>query len=114
MPHVLIAGMGGIAELGLRDSLAASDHRIVTDQVDASQVLERMARTLPEAVVLDLDAAGTPGLAAELQARFPSVTVVACSMLVPRMRVFPPADCGEPYDAPLTPSALAAVLTSTT
>ena len=105
--------MGGIARLGLRESLAASDRTVVTEEVDVAGVFQRTAAARPDSVVLDLDAAGTAELAADLAARFPSVTVVACSMLEPRMRVYPACACGESYDAPLTAPALAAALTST-
>lgn len=105
--------MGGIAQLGLRESLSASGSDIITEEVDTTRVIERTATARPDAVLLDLDATGTPGLAADLLSLFPSVTVVACSMVEPRMRVFPPGHRDEPYDAPLTPPALAAALTST-
>jgi DNA-binding NarL/FixJ family response regulator len=105
--------MGGIARLGLRESLAASDRTFVTEEVDAASVLDRAAAVVPDGVVLDMDAAGTADLAADLTARYPAVTVVACSMLEPRMRIYPARARGEPYDAPLTAPALAAALTST-
>lgn len=121
---MLIAGLGGIAQLGLRESLVASDRTIVTEEIDAARVYDRTAAAMPDGVVLDLDATGGAELAADLATRFPSVTVVACSMLEPLMRVYPasargrpddaPDDVREPYNAPLTASALAAALTSST
>lgn len=107
---MLIAGMTGMGQLGLRESLRSSD--LYTEQVDTACVVDRVVEAPPDAIVLDLDAVGTSALTAELTRKFPSVTVVACSMLEPRMRVFPASDRSEPYDAPLTPAALTAALTS--
>lgn len=105
MARVLLGDFGAIVRLGLREVLEEGQ-LLVAEETPATQILDRLVRSLPDAVVLDLDVAGSADLAMRISQRFPSVTVIACSSKRPEMRIFPSFHHGESYVSELTSVSL--------
>ncbi|MDQ3735380.1 MAG: hypothetical protein M3400_15530 [Actinomycetota bacterium] len=106
MARVLLGDFGAIIRLGLRDIVDDDERSIVAEETASDGILERLHTTLPDVVVLDLDAADSTRLAKRIAADYPAVKVVACSSARPQMRIFPPFHRGESYCCELSPTAL--------
>jgi AmiR/NasT family two-component response regulator len=105
MCRVLVGDFGPIARAGMRDFLAEQGLRPIGDE-GSGNVLAQVAELYPDAVVIDMDREDSVGMAAALAGRYPGVTIVACSVERPVMRVRP-AWGREPYSAILSGLALA-------
>lgn len=104
MSRVLIGHFGKIVRLGLQELLDEEGMDVVADERPDREIFEDVVETLPDVVVLDLDADGNDTIAKRIARTFPSVTVIACSSVEPRMRVFPRFHLGESYEAQLSPA----------
>jgi CheY-like chemotaxis protein len=103
--RVLLGDFGAIVRLGLLEVLEEGQ-LLVAEETPATQIIDRLVRSLPDAVVLDIDVPGTAELAMRISNRFPSVTIIACSSERPEMRIFPPFHHGESYVSELTSVSL--------
>lgn len=104
--RVLLGEFGAIFRAGLADLLAEAGCDIVADEQPADGILERVVVGQPGVVVIDLDAPEADGTARSLTARFPAITVIACSSASLQMRVYPPFHAGESYLSHLSPDLL--------
>jgi DNA-binding NarL/FixJ family response regulator len=107
VPRALVSHFGAIARLGLRTFLEEEGFEVVEPEYGSTQLLSRLGIERPDVVVLDLDSAGTEGLARCIAERYPAITVVACSSEHPTMRVYPPFQNGESYESDLSSALLA-------
>lgn len=90
--------------LGLQELLAEEGLDVLVEENrQGEELVDRVVEVLPDVVVLDLDTDGNDAVAKEITATFPSVKVIACSSVEPRMRVFPPFHRGEYYETQLSP-----------
>lgn len=96
VPSVILGELGAILRLGLRDVLDAAGIVVVADPQAA------------DAAVIDLDASDCHDRAADLQAAFPGLTVIACSTARPAMVVLS-RDTGD-RERPFTAGALRAIV----
>jgi DNA-binding NarL/FixJ family response regulator len=113
MIRVLIGDFGSIVDIALRELLAAHNIEVVGDEyLLVANVIERVTQARPDVVILDLDAADTPALAARITTTFPAVKVITCSSDDPVMRIFPPFHHGESYESELSLATFAAALKS--
>ena len=106
MTRVLIGDFGHIVRLGFEDLLEEVGMDVVTDAHADRALTDQVVESLPDVVLLDLDAERTSGVALDITHGYPSVTVIACSSNTPRMRVFPSFHRGEFYEAELSPESL--------
>ena len=105
MTRVLIGDFGKIVQLGLQELLTGEGFDIlVADEPDGSALVKGASEALPDVVVLDLDSVENDAVAQEIASTYPSVKVIACSSVEPRMRIFPPFHRGEFYETQLSPS----------
>lgn len=104
MTTVLMDHFGDLLLAGFADILHGEDVHVL--EACGADFVQCVADAMPDAVVLDLDRDGRHELAFRLAARFPALTVVACSSRAPRMRVYPRFHHGESYDSELAPDLL--------
>lgn len=91
---------GALVRAGFDDILSGHDVEIFTAPDD--ELLDELAESSADVVVIDLDRPGAVELAERIAADHPTLKVVACSSVRPTMRVFP-AFHGEPYVSELRP-----------
>jgi len=108
VPRVLIGDFGSVLRLGLKDLLDEEGLDVVAESSVSLGTLDRLIESLPDIVVVDLDAGGE--LAARIAHDFPAVKVIACSSVEPLMRVFPPFHRGESYVSELDPESFVAAI----
>jgi DNA-binding NarL/FixJ family response regulator len=107
--RVLLVDSGGIGTLGLRDCLDAEGFELDSDGTSLDEVLEWLAHSEPDVVVLNLEMENAADAAERIAGEHRAVKVIVCSLDHPTMRVFP-AWGGIPYEAPLDPDGLAAAV----
>jgi AmiR/NasT family two-component response regulator len=108
MTRVLMGDFTALQRLGLEDVLQHDGVELV--EVPNPAVAERLIDVLPDVVVLDSDAAETCGLVRLITHDYPVITVIACSSVVPLMRVFPSMHRGESYTTRLEPALLTSAI----
>jgi DNA-binding NarL/FixJ family response regulator len=94
---VLIGDFGGIANLGLEESLAEAGFDVVAERITNQNMIRRITEVRPDVVLIDLDSGGGLEAADEIASHFPTMKVIACSSHQPTMQVFPPFHNGESY-----------------
>ena len=87
MLRVVVGGFGEVATRGIRAILQAPEFVIADCAIDA--VVNVVAATGPDALVLNLDQDSHCRLAASIAGAHPGMTVVACSAEGAAMRVYP-------------------------
>lgn len=108
MRRILFGDFGGVVRAGFDEVLRGQ--RVEVLRSDGRDLVDELLDGLPDVVVLDLDAAGTPHLVGRLVREFPAVKVVVCSSRRPLMKVYPPFHHGESYQVPLEPDAFMSAL----
>ena len=88
MTRVLIGDFGSVLRLGLKELLDEEGFDVVAESTVSLGTLDRLVQSLPDIVVLELEAG--VGLATRIARDYPAVKVIACSSVEPRMRIFPP------------------------
>ncbi len=104
MTRVLMGNFTALQRLGLEDVLSHDGVEFL--EVPNPVVAERLLDVLPDVVVLDCAAAETCDLIRLITHDYPVITVIACSSVVPLMRVFPSMHRGESYTSLLDPALL--------
>ena len=104
--RVLIGEFGAIFRAGLADLLAEAGCDILSEDHATGGVLEQLANSQPDVVLLDLDSPGSEEVSRALSRTFPAVTVIACSSAALQMRVYPAFHDGESYLSQLSPDRL--------
>ncbi len=104
MTRVLMGDFTALQRLGLEDVLLLDGIDLL--EVPNRVVAEQLVDVLPDAVVLDWHAAETCDLVRLITHDYPVITVIACSSVVPLMRVFPSMHRGESYTTHLEPALL--------
>lgn len=108
MTRVLMGDFTALQRLGLEDILQRDGVELI--EVPNGVVVQRLVDVLPDVVVFDSDAAEVDTLVALITHLYPRITVIACSSVVPVMRVFPSLHHGESYTSPLEPALLASAI----
>jgi hypothetical protein len=108
MTRVLMGNFTALQRLGLEDVLRHVGAYLV--EVPNPAVAQSLVDLLPDVVVLDWDAAETGDLVQLITRDFPVITVIACSSVVPLMRVFPSMHHGESYTTHLEPALLTSAI----
>ena len=103
MRRILFGDFGAVVRAGFDEVLRGQ--RLEVLNTDGRNLVDELLDGLPDVVVLDLDAAGTPALVQRLVREFPALKVVVCSSRRPLMRVYPPFHHGESYEVTLEPDA---------
>jgi DNA-binding NarL/FixJ family response regulator len=99
MTRVLMGDFRALARVGLEELLREQAVELLaTAETD---LLERLMATLPDVVVLDLDAEHSDELAHRIATDYPAVRLIACSIHHPTMRVYPAFHAGEWYECEL-------------
>jgi AmiR/NasT family two-component response regulator len=104
MTRVLMGDFTALQRLGLEDVLQRDGVEFV--EVANPVVPQGLIDVLPDVVVLDSDADETCDLVRLITHDYPVITVIACSSVVPLMRVFPSMHRGESYTSRLEPALL--------
>lgn len=104
--RVLLGEFGGIFRAGLADLLREAGCTVLPDEPALDGIFERVAAEAPAVIVLDLDGERAEETARSLVISFPALTVIACSSVELRMRVYPPFHGGESYLSQLSPDLL--------
>jgi len=108
--RVVIGEFGDIAAMALRQLLDEEEGLEMAGEAPAAEIIPLVEEIQPDVLLLDHDHPATDGIAADVSARLPAVTVIAWSVDEPLMRVFPARHGGESHVSPLTVELLAAVL----
>ncbi len=108
MRRILFGNFGGLVRAGFDEVLR--DERVEVLRTDGGDLVDGLLDGLPDVVVLDLEAVGTPELVQRLVREFPALKVVVCSSRRPVMRVYPPFHYGESYQVTLEADAFTSVL----
>jgi hypothetical protein len=108
MTRVLMGDFTALQRLGLEDVLLHDGIDFL--EVPNPVVAERLIDVLPDVVVLDWHAAETCDLIRLITHDYPVITVIACSSVVPLMRVFPSMHRGESYTTRLEPALLTSAI----
>jgi chemotaxis response regulator CheB len=106
--RILFGNFGGVVRAGFDEVLR--DERVEVLRTDGRDVVDGLLEGLPDVVVLDLEAVGTPELVQRLVHEFPALKVVVCSSSRPVMRVYPPFHYGESYQVALEADAFTSAL----
>jgi chemotaxis response regulator CheB len=106
--RILFGHFGGVVRAGFDEVLRGQ--RVEVLNSDGRDLVDGLLDGLPDVVVLDLEAAGTPELIQRLVREFPALKVVVCSSRRPLMRIYPPFHYGESYQVPLEPDAFRSAL----
>jgi DNA-binding NarL/FixJ family response regulator len=106
--RILFGDFGGVVRAGFDEVLR--DERVEVLRSDSRDLVDGLLDGLPDVVVLDLEAVGTPELVQRLVCEFPALKVVGCSSCRPVMRVYPPFHYGESYQVALEPDAFMSAL----
>ena len=104
MTRVLMGDFSALQRLGLEDVLRHDGVDFI--EMPNLALAQGLVEVLPHVVVLDWDAAETGDLVRLITRDFPVITVIACSSVVPLMRVFPSMHRGESYTSCLDPALL--------
>jgi DNA-binding NarL/FixJ family response regulator len=102
---ILVGGFGPIARLGLRAFFDQSPFDVVAE-CPINNVMNQLAATSADVVVLDLDAPDTDELARLLVVHH-RVTAITCSVNGSQMMVYPASGNGQSHNRELTAAALA-------
>jgi hypothetical protein len=106
---VLVGDFGAIGAVGFSEMLETHGLNLEFVTVASDDVFERMAEGDVDVVFVDRSLGNAVETAAGFSAEHAEVRVIVCSLDDTTMLVFPGS--GEtPYEAPLSPSALAAAL----
>ena len=108
MRRILFGNFGGVVRAGFDEVLR--DERVEVLRTDGRDLVDGLLDGLPDVVVLDLEAEGTPQLVQRLVREFPALKVVVCSSRRPVMRVYPPFHYGESYQVALEADAFTSAL----
>jgi DNA-binding NarL/FixJ family response regulator len=109
MRRVVIGEFGDIPALALRQ-LLEEEGLVVAGEAPAAEIIPLVDEIQPDVLLLDHDHPATDGIAADVSARLPDVTVIAWSVDEPLMQVFPARHGGESQVSSLTIERLAAAL----
>ena len=110
MRRVVIGEFGDIPAMALRQLLEQEEGLVVAGEAPAAEIIPLVGEIQPDVLLLDHDHPATGGIAADVSARLPAITVIAWSVDEPLMQVFPARHFGESYVSPLTIELLAAAL----
>ena len=108
MMRVLMGHFAAMPRLGLEDAILPTAIDVL--EVPNSSVGERLIDIMPDVVALDWHAAETWELIWLITHDYPVITVIACSSVVPLMRVFPSMHRGESYTTRQEPALLASAI----
>lgn len=106
MPRALIGKFGAITRLGVIAVLVDGAVECVAEQAPNDDLLVRLDRSQPDAVLIDGDDGCTGSLAEAVRGRRPEVTVIECSNEQLKMRVLPAGADRHPYETTLSAAEL--------
>ncbi|MEY2570437.1 MAG: hypothetical protein QOE63_787 [Acidimicrobiaceae bacterium] len=105
MARVLIGDFNPVMRLGLRELLIEAGCEVVAeDATDHGDLVDRLARSLPDVLVLDLE---DEDVARAVSVAFPSIKVIVCATSGESMRIFPRFHRGESFATPMSAENLA-------